>query len=336
LGTQTTPRAADDARDLDLLAQLADARTSLVAQIGRRIVGQHAIVDNLVASLLAGGHALLVGVPGLAKTLLVQTVAQALDLSFSRVQFTPDLMPSDITGTEILEEDHATGRRLFKFVKGPVFANIVLADEINRAPPKTQAALLQAMQEHAVTAAGQTHRLPEPFFVLATQNPIEQEGTYPLPEAQLDRFMFQLTVPYPSREEEERIVDATTGDATTEIRPVLSAPQLVAMQHLVRRLPAPPVVVKYAVQLARSTRPDSAEATAQVKRYVGWGAGPRASQYLVLGAKARAAMDGRTVPDVDDVRSVAQPVLAHRIVINFQGEAEGITPSQLIELAEKR
>ena len=333
--TQTTPRA-DDARDLDLLAQLADARKSLVAQIGRRIIGQHEIVDNLVASLLAGGHALLVGVPGLAKTLLVQTVAEALDLSFSRVQFTPDLMPSDITGTEILEEDHATGRRVFKFVRGPVFANIVLADEINRAPPKTQAALLQAMQEHAVTAAGQTHRLPEPYFVLATQNPIEQEGTYPLPEAQLDRFMFQLNVGYPSRDEEERIVNATTGDITTEIRPVLRAEQLVAMQHLVRRLPAPPTVVKYAVQLARSTRPDGAEATPQVKRYVGWGAGPRASQYLVLGAKARAAMDGRPVPDVDDVRSVALPVLAHRVVLNFQGEADGVTAAQVIEMSEKR
>ena len=335
MGTQTSPRA-DDTRDLDLLAELADARRSLVAQIGRRIVGQHEIVDNLVAALLAGGHALLVGVPGLAKTLLVQTVAQALDLSFSRVQFTPDLMPSDITGTEILEEDHTTGRRVFKFVRGPVFANIVLADEINRAPPKTQAALLQAMQEHAVTAAGQTHRLPEPYFVLATQNPIEQEGTYPLPEAQLDRFMFQLTVGYPSRDEEEQIVSATTGDVTADIHPVLHAEQLVAMQHLVRRLPAPPTVVKYAVQLARSTRPDSAEATAQVKRYVGWGAGPRASQYLVLGAKARAAMDGRTVPDLDDVRSVALPVLAHRVVLNFQGEADGVTAAQVIEMAERR
>jgi MoxR-like ATPase len=321
-------------RDLALLHQLAQAHAKLVEQIGRRIIGQHEIVDNLVAALLSGGHALLVGVPGLAKTLLVKTVAQALDLSFSRIQFTPDLMPSDITGTELLEEDHAAGRRFFKYVKGPIFANAVLADEINRAPPKTQAALLQAMQEHAVTAAGQTHPLPEPFFVLATQNPIEQEGTYPLPEAQLDRFMFELRVSYPSAEEEERVVSTTTGDVEATITPVLTAAQLTELQHLVRRLPAPPTVVRYAVRLARSTRPDAPEATPEVKRYVSWGAGPRASQYLVLGAKAKAAMDGRSVPDLDDVRSVALAVLRHRIVMNFQGEAEGVTPERLIRLNE--
>jgi len=331
-GTGAAP-PADDARDLELLDQLARAREALVAQIARRIIGQRDIVDNLVASLLAGGHALLVGVPGLAKTLLVQTVAQALDLSFSRVQFTPDLMPSDITGTELLEEDASTGRRTFTFVKGPIFANVVLADEINRAPPKTQAALLQAMQEHAVTTAGQTHRLPEPFFVLATQNPIEQEGTYPLPEAQLDRFMFELRVGYPTRDEEERIVSATTGDVEAEITPVLSAQQLMALQHLVRRLPAPPTVVKYAVQLARSTRPDDPEATPDVKKYVSFGAGPRASQFLVLGAKARAAMDGRSMPDLDDVRSVALSVLRHRIVANFQAEAEGVSVERLLPLS---
>ncbi|HSJ65896.1 MAG TPA: MoxR family ATPase [Gemmatimonadaceae bacterium] len=336
MATQTRPQDEAGERDLVLLERLAASRTALVQQISRRIVGQRDVVDNVVAALLAGGHVLLVGVPGLAKTLLVQTVAQALDLTFSRVQFTPDLMPSDITGTELLEEDHATGRRFFKFVHGPIFANMVLADEINRAPPKTQAALLQAMQEHAVTAAGQTHALPEPFFVLATQNPIEQEGTYPLPEAQLDRFMFELRVQYPTREEEERVVMTTTGDETASISPVLTAEELVALQHLVRRLPAPPTVVKYAVQLARSTRPDAEEATADVKKYAGWGAGPRASQYLVLGAKARAAMDGRTVPDVDDVRSVALPVLRHRVVLNFQGEAEGLSPERLISLAEKR
>ncbi|MGH7663919.1 MAG: AAA family ATPase [Gemmatimonadaceae bacterium] len=319
---------------MELLEQLARARTALVDQIGRRIVGQHEIVDNLVAALLAGGHALLVGVPGLAKTLLVHTVSEALALSFSRVQFTPDLMPSDITGTEILEEEHATGRRIFKFARGPIFANVVLADEINRAPPKTQAALLQAMQEHAVTAAGQTHVLDEPFFVLATQNPIEQEGTYPLPEAQLDRFMFELRVDYPSRDEEERVVAETTGDTAVEIAHVLDASQLVALQHLVRRLPAPPTVVRYAVALARSTRPDAGEAGTEVKRFVSWGAGPRASQYLVLGAKARAAMDGRPVPDIDDVRAVALPVLRHRIVVNFQGEAEGVTAEGLIRLGE--
>jgi MoxR-like ATPase len=320
----------DEDRDLELLEQLAATRQALAAQIGRRIIGQHEIVDNLLAAVLAGGHALLVGVPGLAKTLLVQTLAEALDLSFSRVQFTPDLMPSDITGTELLEEDHATGRRFFKFVRGPIFAHIVLADEINRAPPKTQAALLQAMQEHAVTAAGQTHRLPEPFFVLATQNPIEQEGTYPLPEAQLDRFMLQLTVGYPTREEEERIVMATTGDVPVHVQPLVTAEQLSAMQHLVRRIPAPPVVVKHAVALARSTRPDTAEAAPLVKQYVNWGAGPRASQYLVLGAKARAAMDGRPVPDLEDVAAMAVPVLAHRVVLNFQAEAEGVTSERVV------
>jgi MoxR-like ATPase len=332
---QQPTQPTDDSRDVALLEQLARARTALVEQIGRRIVGQHKIVDDLVAALLAGGHVLLVGVPGLAKTLLVQTVAQALDLSFSRVQFTPDLMPSDITGTELLEEDHTTGRRIFKYAKGPIFANVVLADEINRAPPKTQAALLQAMQEHAVTAAGQTHRLPEPFFVLATQNPIEQEGTYPLPEAQLDRFMMQLLVGYPTREEEERIVTATTGDTEVDIQPMLTADQLSKLQHLVRRLPAPPSVVSYAVKLARSTRPGAAEATPLVKKYVTWGAGPRASQYLILGAKARAAMDGRATPDLEDVNAMAVPVLSHRVVVNFQAEAEGMSPERLVTVPER-
>ena len=327
------PEAGDD---LALLGELASARRALVAQIARRVVGQHDVVDHLLGALLAGGHALLVGVPGLAKTLLVQTVAQALDLEFSRVQFTPDLMPSDITGTEILEEDHATGRRIFRFVNGPIFGNMVLADEINRAPPKTQAALLQAMQEHAVTAAGTTHRLPEPFFVLATQNPIEQEGTYPLPEAQLDRFMFELRVGYPTRDEEEQIVTATTGVEGRRVEPVLTAERLGAMQRLVRRLPAPPTVVRYAVQLVRGTRPDDADATAAVRKYVSWGAGPRASQALVLAAKARAAMDGRAVPDVDDVRAVALPVLRHRIVLNFQAEADGMVVERLLDLRERK
>ena len=325
------PSQRDDSRDLELLDQLASARAALNEQIGRRIIGQREVVDNLLATILAGGHALLVGVPGLAKTLLVQTVAEALDLKFSRVQFTPDLMPSDITGTELLEEDHATGRRFFKFVQGPVFGNIVLADEINRAPPKTQAALLQAMQEHAVTAAGKTHHLPEPFFVLATQNPIEQEGTYPLPEAQLDRFMVQLTVGYPSREEEERIVQETTSDRRVEVQPVLTGAQLSDLLHLVRRLPAAPSIVSYAVKLARSTRPDSAEASPLVKKYVSWGAGPRASQYLILGAKARAAMDGRAMPDMEDVAAMAGPVLCHRVVLNFQAEAEGVSSASLVK-----
>src|SRR5262245_11382224 len=332
----TRQKPVDDSRDVELLDQLARARSALIEQIGKRIIGQHKIVDDLVAALLAGGHALLVGVPGLAKTLLVQTVSQALDLSFSRVQFTPDLMPSDITGTELLEEDHATGRRFFKFAKGTVFAHVVLADEINRAPPTTQAALLQAMQEHAVTAAGQTHKLPEPFFVLATQNPIEQEGTYPLPEAQLDRFMMQLNVGYPTRDEEERIVAATTGDVDVEIQPMLTSAQLSELQHLVRRLPAPPTVVSYAVRLARSTRPGAEEATPMVKKYVSWGAGPRASQYLILGAKARAAMDGRSVPDLEDVDAMAVPVLSHRVVLNFQAEAEGVSAEQLIQPPARR
>jgi MoxR-like ATPase len=326
----------DDSRDLELLDQLATARAALNAQIARRIIGQRDVVDNLVAAMLSGGHALLVGVPGLAKTLLVQTVAEALELQFSRVQFTPDLMPSDITGTELLEEDHSSGRRFFKFVHGPVFANIVLADEINRAPPKTQAALLQAMQEHAVTAAGKTHKLPEPFFVLATQNPIEQEGTYPLPEAQLDRFMVQLNVGYPSREEEERIVMETTTDREIEVTSVLSGVQLSELQHLVRRLPAAPSIVSYAVKLARSTRPDSPEASPMVKKYVSWGAGPRASQYLILGAKARAAMDGRAMPDLEDVQAMAAPVLGHRVVLNFQADAEGVSAKSIIDGLEKK
>ena len=334
--TAATPPQIGSDRDLDLLDQLARARGDLVEQIGRRIVGHADAVENLVAAILAGGHVLLVGLPGLAKTLLIQTLSQALDLQFSRIQFTPDLMPSDVTGTELLEEDHATGKRIFKFVRGPIFGNVVLADEINRAPPKTQAALLQAMQEHTVTAAGQTYALPEPFFVLATQNPIEHEGTYSLPEAQLDRFMFELRVGYPSIEEEERIVATTTGAAGGEIKPVLTADQILEMQRLVRRLPAPPSLIKYAVQLARSTRPVEPGVSADVKKYISYGAGPRASQYLVLGAKARAAMDGRSVPDLDDVRSVALSVLRHRLVVNFQAEAEGIPIERLLNLEEAR
>ena len=322
----------DGEKDLELLDELAKARVEIAAQIGRKIIGQHDIVDNLVAAILAGGHVLLVGVPGLAKTLLIQTLSQALDLQFSRIQFTPDLMPSDITGTELLEEDHGTGKRVFQFQKGPVFANIVLADEINRAPPKTQAALLEAMQEHRVTAAGKTYQLPEPFFVLATQNPIEHDGTYSLPEAQLDRFMYELKVGYPSKSEEEAIVNATTGDKNAKITPVLNGEQIQAMQHLVRRLPAPPSLVEYAVGLARSTRPGEPGASADVRKYIQYGAGPRASQYLVLGAKARAAMDGRSVPDIDDVKAVAYRVLGHRIVMNFQAEAENVGVEKLLKL----
>ena len=320
--------------DLRLLERLATARQALAQQIGRRIIGQTEVVDDLVTALLAGGHIVLVGVPGLAKTLLVQTVAQALDLSYSRVQFTPDLMPSDITGTELMEEDAATGKRAFRFAPGPVFGNMVLADEINRAPPKTQAALLQAMQERTVTVAGHTYDLPKPFFVLATQNPVEQEGTYSLPEAQLDRFMFELTMDYPSREEEEAIVLATTGATEGVVTPVLGAEELLELQRLVRRLPAPPSLVSYCVRLVRGTRPGSPESSARIRQYVSWGAGPRASQYLVLGAKARAAMDGRAMPDLDDVRRVAKAVLRHRLVVNFQAEADGISRDSLVELPD--
>ena len=334
MATPARSSAHDDTRDVQLLTELAIAKRSLVDQIGRRIVGQHAVVDNIVAALLSGGHALLVGVPGLAKTLLVRTVAEALDLTFSRVQFTPDLMPSDITGTEMLEEDHATGTRIFKYVHGPIFANAVLADEINRAPPKTQAALLQAMQEHAVTAAGQTHALPEPFFVLATQNPIEQEGTYPLPEAQLDRFMFELHVGYPTpmkRSASSPPPPATTGDDHARARRRAAR----ALQHLVRRLPAPPTVVRYAVKLARSTRPDAPEAIARCAKVRELGR--RSARVPVPRARrqGQAAMDGRTVPDLDDVRSIADSVLRHRVVLNFQGEAEGMTAERLIRLEER-
>ncbi len=315
--------AAVQDRDLELLERAAEVTRTLRAEVGRRVIGQDVVVEGLLTALLANGHALLVGVPGLAKTLLVSTLADALDLRFSRIQFTPDLMPTDITGTEVIEEDRSTGRRVFRFVQGPIFANVVLADEINRTPPKTQAALLQAMQERSVTAAGETLRLEPPFFVLATQNPIEQEGTYPLPEAQLDRFMLELQIGYPSRAEEEEIAMTTTGSALPQVSPAVSAAELIDLQQLVRRIPAPPSLVSFAVRMARATRPDSEEAAAVVRKYVSWGAGPRASQYLVLGAKARAASRGDALPNMDDVRAVAPAVLAHRIVLNFEAEADG-------------
>ena len=335
VATSAAPAAPPSTADADFARAdaLLAALQRLRAQLTGRVVGQAGVIEEILLAIVAGGHARLVGVPGLAKTLLVKSVAEAMRLDFRRIQFTPDLVPSDITGSEVMEEDRAAGTRAFRFVEGPVFANVVLADEINRAPPRTQAALLEAMQEHAVSAAGRTMRLPEPFFVLATQNPIEQEGTYPLPEAQLDRFMFELRVGYPSREEEERIVAATTGDVEAEVRPVLTAERLSALQHLVRRLPAPPSVVEYAVRLARATRPGDPEAPADVRKYVSWGAGPRASQYLVLGAKARAAMDGRAMPDLEDVRAVALAVLRHRVVVNFQAEAEGVGVERLLSLA---
>jgi MoxR-like ATPase len=316
--------------DEALLARLAAARQNLLAQVGRRIVGQTEVLDGILTAVLSGGHALLVGVPGLAKTMMVQSVADALALKFARIQFTPDLMPSDITGTEVIEEDLGTGHRSFRFVKGPVFANIILADEINRTPPKTQAALLQAMQEHEVTVGGATYGLEAPFFVLATQNPIEQEGTYPLPEAQLDRFMLELHVGYPTREQEEQIVERTTGDLTAELVPVVDAEELIRLQRLVRRVPAPKIVVETAVKMARMTRPDDELAPAAVREFVAWGAGPRASQYLVLGAKARAAMDGRPMADLEDLDAVVLPVLRHRLVLNFNAEASGKKADQIV------
>jgi MoxR-like ATPase len=327
--TQAAPATPHD--DVQQLQRLVDAVTQLKGQVAERIVGQEDVVDGILTALLAGGHSLLIGVPGLAKTLMVQTVAEALDLSFNRVQFTPDLMPSDITGTEIIEEDLTTGRRAFRFVQGPIFANVGLADEINRTPPNTQAALLQAMQEHQVTAAGTTYRLPDPFFVLATQNPIEQEGTYPLPEAQLDRFMLELRVSYPSRVEEEAIVEQTTGTGRAALQPVLDAQAVLAMQALVRRIPVSRSLIRAAVSLARMTRPGDAEAPGFIKEYVEWGAGPRASQYLVLGAKARAAIAGRPMADLDDVRAVASSVLRHRIVTNFAAEAADRTSEDLVK-----
>jgi MoxR-like ATPase len=317
--------------DVQQLQRLSEAVARLRRQVAQRIVGQEDVVEGILTAILSGGHALLIGVPGLAKTLMVQTVAETLHLSFNRVQFTPDLMPSDITGTDIIEEDLTTGKRAFRFVQGPLFANIVLADEINRTPPKTQAALLQAMQEHQVTAGGATYNLPDPFFVLATQNPIEQEGTYPLPEAQLDRFMLELRVGYPSRAEEETIVEQTTGVAREALQPVLDAEAVLAMQSLVRRIPVSRSLIRAAVSLARMTRPADPDAPPFIKEFVDWGAGPRASQYLVLGAKARAALAGRPMADLDDVRSVAPAVLRHRVVTNFAAEAADRTSEDLVQ-----
>ena len=317
--------------DVGLLQDLASARRDLERQVARRIVGQKEIVEKLLIALLAGGHALVVGVPGLAKTTLISTLAETLELRFSRIQFTPDLMPSDITGTEVLEEDPKTGRRLFQFVRGPVFANVILADEINRTPPKTQAALLQAMQELSVTVGNETFTLAPPFFVLATQNPIEHEGTYPLPEAQLDRFMFELRITYPTFEEEREVAAVTTSAASRAIEPVIDGERLQQFQALVRRVPAPPSIVDYAVRLARSTRPDDPGAPAFIREMVAWGAGPRASQYLVLGCKARAALQGRPAPSLEDVQAIAPDVLRHRIVPGFEAEAAGRTSDDLVE-----
>ncbi|MGD8413138.1 MAG: MoxR family ATPase [Candidatus Latescibacterota bacterium] len=305
------------------------AYNSLREEVSKVIVGQQEVIDQLLIALFAGGHCLLVGVPGLAKTLLISTVADALDLEFSRIQFTPDLMPSDITGTEILEEETGTGKRSFRFIKGPVFGNVILADEINRTPPKTQAALLQAMQEKKVTAGGETFILDLPFFVLATQNPIEQEGTYPLPEAQLDRFMFHINVDYPSKDEELEIVETTTSQKPGTPDIVLHADDILRVQELVKTVPVDSHVLDFAIRLVRATRDESVD---QVSDYVSWGAGPRAGQNLILGAKVRAVMDGRPIPSVDDVKAIAPPVLRHRIVTNFNADADGVTTDDIIKM----
>jgi len=323
----SSPRRPDD---VEAVHRLNQARARIESEVAKVIVGQKVVVEQVLTCLLAHGHALLIGVPGLAKTMLVNTLARVLDLSFNRVQFTPDLMPSDITGTEIIEEDAATRRRGFRFVQGPVFANVVLADEINRTPPKTQAALLQAMQEYQVTVAGRTYPLPSPFFVLATQNPIELEGTYPLPEAQLDRFMFSVFVDYPSPAEEMEIVKCTTSAYAPDLARVLSATEIADLQALVRRVPVADEVIAYAVRLVGATRPTNDESPKFVRDWVSWGAGPRASQYLILGAKTRAMLDGRYTPALDDVRAVARPVLRHRIVTNFAAEAENVKPDAIV------
>jgi MoxR-like ATPase len=318
-------------RDISAVEDLNKAREKILGQVKKVIVGQDRVIEEMMIALLSDGHCLLVGVPGLAKTLLISTISRVLDLSFSRVQFTPDLMPSDITGTDIIEEDRTTGKRSFRFVRGPVFANIVLADEVNRTPPKTQAALLQAMQERQVTAAGETYQLDLPFFVLATQNPIELEGTYPLPEAQLDRFMFNIYVDYPAHDEEIEIVETTTSAYAPGLDVVLTAPEILDLQKLVRRVPVPRHVVEYAVRLARATRPGKGEVPGFISDWVSWGAGPRASQYLILGAKTRAILQGRYAPSCEDVRKVARPVLRHRIVTNFNAEAEGVNTVDIIK-----
>ena len=318
--------------DIKLVKRLTESRDRFNMEISKRIVGQQEIIDHILIALLCRGHTLLVGVPGLAKTLLIKSIAELLDLNFSRIQFTPDLMPSDITGTEIIEEDHNTGKREFRFFKGPVFGNLILADEINRTPPKTQAALLEAMQEHNVTTAGQTYILEEPFFVLATQNPIEQEGTYPLPEAQLDRFMFNIKIDYPNHEEEVAIVKSTTSGIDNELNIIIDRGDLLLYQDLVRRVPIADNVIEFAVDLVSKTRPQSDRAFAAVSGWIEWGAGPRASQYLVLGAKAKAVLDGRPAPEIDDIKAMARPVLRHRLITNFNAEAEGLSTDDILSI----
>ena len=315
--------------DLRLLEKLASAKEQFFEEIGKTIIGQKNVLDHILIALLCKGHTLIVGVPGLAKTLMIKSMAQLLDLNFSRIQFTPDLMPSDITGTEVIEQNRSTGKRTFKFFKGPIFGNIVLADEINRTPPKTQSALLEAMQEHNVTAAGKTHDLEEPFFVLATQNPIEQEGTYPLPEAQLDRFMFNILIDYPDRNEEISIVESTTAASDVKLKKIITRKNIIAFQNLVLRVPISNNVLEFAVDLVSSTRP-GAKAKKFINEWIEWGAGPRATQCLILGAKARAILDGRPTADIEDVKAMALPVLRHRVLPNFSAEAEGMKIDEII------
>ncbi|MEQ8909283.1 MAG: MoxR family ATPase [Vicingaceae bacterium] len=320
--TMGKPNYASDKEAVDALVKKYE---QLNAEIGKVIVGQEAVVKNLLISIFSNGHCLLVGVPGLAKTLLVNTISEVLGLSFNRIQFTPDLMPSDIVGSEILDEN-----RNFKFIQGPLFSNLILADEINRTPPKTQSALLESMQEKMITTGGKTYQLPKPFFVLATQNPIEQEGTYPLPEAQLDRFMFNIWLDYPSLEEELNIVKATTTDFNPSVDKVMDGEEIIFFQELVRKIPVPDNVLQYAVKLATKTRPNTKHATQMVNDYLSWGAGPRASQYLIVGAKCHAAISGKYSPDIEDVKAVAEPILRHRIVRNYKAEAEGFTLEKII------
>ena len=317
--------------DVELVEHLANKISDVKSELAKVIVGQTDIIDQILISLISNGHCLLVGVPGLAKTLLVKTLSEVLDLKFSRIQFTPDLMPSDITGTEVLEEDKLTNKRFFRFIEGPVFSNIILADEINRTPPKTQSALLEAMQEHKITAAGISYKLPEPFFVLATQNPIEQEGTYPLPEAQLDRFMFNLWLDYPDFNDEIEIVHKTTSNYLAELKKVLNASDLIKFQKLVRRVPVADNVVQFAVKVSNLTRPNESNALPFIKNWITWGAGPRASQYLILAAKSKAIIEGRFTPKIDDVKFAMLPVLRHRIITNFAAEAEGISSVDIIK-----
>ncbi len=319
-------------KDIELVEKLVKGHKLIIEQLKKIIVGQQQVINELLIALFSRGHCMIVGVPGLAKTLLISSLAEILDLQFKRIQFTPDLMPSDITGTEVIDQDVSTGRRNYRFIKGPIFANIILADEINRTPPKTQSALLQAMQEYKVTVAGQTYTVPLPFYVLATQNPIEQEGTYPLPEAQLDRFFFQINIDYPSSDEEKQIVFQTTGLISPKLEKVLNAEDILQLQEIVRKIPVTDYVVDYAVKIVRATRPKDKLAPDFVKKWVKWGASPRASQTLILASKAKAILSGRYAVSIEDVQSVVYPALRHRVILNFHAEAEGINSNEIIKL----